>query len=115
MESCLAMQAEHLTALQRGCLTKINQWLEERQTMVASLRQVMANVKPTEVDTDLRELLLDKIGCILDREKAINMIAEQQRTGLVEQLVGMRRGKRALSGYGAAHQARSPKYFSDNG
>lgn len=115
VERCLAMQAEHLAALKAGCLSKINQWLEERQAMVARLQQVMAHVQPADVDADLRELLLDRLSCILDREQAIFTIAEQQRNGIKEQLTTMRRGKKALHGYGPAMSNRPPHFVSDQG
>lgn len=115
VEHCLAMQAEHLNGLKAGCLAKINQWQEERQAMVARLQQAMAHIQPAEVDADLRELLLSKIGCVLDREQAIFAIAEQKRDGLRDQLTAIRRGKRALTGYGPGTNRRPPQFVSDQG
>lgn len=115
VEGCLAMQAEHLSGLKAGCLAKLNQWQEERQIMVARLRQAMARIQPAEVDADLRELLLAKIGCVLDREQAIFALAEQKRNGLREQLTTIRRGKRALTGYGPGTSRRPPQFVSDKG
>jgi hypothetical protein len=114
-ERCLAMQAEHLAGLKTGCLSKINQWLEERQAMVARLRQAMAHVHPSEVDEELRELLLDKIGCILDREKVLYSIAEGQRSNVRNQLTVIRRGRRALHGYGTGINNLAPHFVSDKG
>lgn len=115
VEHCLSMQAEHMAGLKRGCLTKINQWLEERQAMVARLQQALAAVQPAEVDADFRELLLDRIGCILDREKTLYSIAEQQRGGLSEQISSIRRGRRALHGYGPATSDRAAQFVRDKG
>jgi hypothetical protein len=115
IERCLAMQAEHLAGLKAGCMTKINQWLEERQDMITRLRQVMAHVSPAEVDADVRELLLDRISCILDREKTLYAIAEGQRDGLHDQLTKIRRGQRALHGYGPTMNNHPPHFVSDKG
>lgn len=115
-ERCLAMQEEHLAGLKRGCLSKINQWLEERQAMVARLRQVLTQAQASsEVDPDLRGLLLDRISAILDREKILYTIAAQQRTDLNDQISSIRRGKRALSGYGPTLAHRPPQFVSDQG
>ena len=113
MERCLAMQADHLTGLKKGCLTKINQWLEERQAMVARLRQVLAEAQASEIDADLRALLLDRLAAILDGEKLLFAIAEQQRTDLHEKVSVLRRGKRALNGYSPTISLRPPRFVSN--
>lgn len=113
MDRCLAMQADHLAGLRRGCLAKINQWLEERQAMVARLRQTMAEVQTAEVDADLRALLLDRLAAILEGEKVLFTIAEQQRADLHERVSVVRRGKRAMHGYGPAITHQSPRFVSD--
>ena len=115
VEGCLAMQAEHLAALKKGCLNKINQWLEDRQAMVAHLQQTLARVQPSEVDPDLRALLLDRISRILDREQTIHLIAEQQRDQVQDQLTAIRRGKKALHGYGPSQSTRRPQFVRDKG
>lgn len=115
MERCLAMQAEHLAGLKMGCFSQMNQWLEERQAMVARLRQTLAEVQAGEVDADLRTLLLERLGAILKTEKLLFTIAEQQRTGLQEELTTMRRSKRALHGYGPSLKHRRPQFVSDKG
>ena len=114
LDHCHAVQMEHLAGMKAGSLNKINQWLEERQLMVARLRQALANVQPTELDDELRALLLEKIGCILDTETVLFTIAEQQRTALAEKLTTMRRGKRALGRYSPGHN-RLPQFVSDKG
>ena len=115
-ERCLAMQESHLVGMKSGYLTKINQWLEERQTMVAHLSQVLNQAQATSaVDPELRNLLLDRIGTIMDREKTLFAIAEQQRAGLKDQISTIRRGKKSLNGYGPAMTHHPPRYVSDNG
>lgn len=113
LERCLAMQADHLAGLKKGCLSKINQWLEERQAMVARLRQALAEVQPSQIDADLRALLLDRLAAILDGEQVIFAIAEQQRTDLQEKVSVLRRGKRALNGYGPTIIHRPPRFVSE--
>ena len=114
IDHCHAVQMEHLAGLKAGGLNKISQWLEERQVMVARLRQALADLQPTRLDDELRALLLDKISSILDTEKVLFSIAEQQRTALADKLTTMRRGKRALSRYGSGPN-RLPQFVSDKG
>jgi hypothetical protein len=115
-ERCLTMQAEHLAGMRTGCLSKINQWLEERQTMVSRLRQVLNQAQASaEVDPDLRDLLLDRIGSILDQEKILFSVTLQQQTNVKDQINTIRRGRRALNGYGPALAHCSPHYVSDKG
>lgn len=115
IEHCHAVQMEHLAGLKAGGLNKISQWLDERQAMVARLRQSLADVQPAGLDDELRALLLTKISSILDTEKELFDIAEQQRGRLAEQLTAMRRGKRALGSYGTARHNRPPRFVSDKG
>lgn len=114
VERCLAMQADHLAGLKTGSLAKIGQWLEERQAMIAGLRQVLSEAQAAAaVDADLRGLLLNQLSCILDREKVLFAIAEEQRNGLQEQLATIRRGKRTLTGYGPGLDKSPPRFVSD--
>ncbi len=115
IDRCLAVQADHLAGLKSGCLAKINQWLEERQTIVARLRQSLTEAQRAGLDADLRSLLLEKIACILDTEKVIFSLAEEQRAALEGRLSGLRRGKRTLGRYGPTIKSCPPQFVSDNG
>lgn len=114
-DRCLAMQADHLTCLQAGSLTKIALWLEERQAMVACLRQELADAQTSELDDELRALLLERLRCILDTEKVLFTFATQQRSALAEKLTVIRRGKRTLGRYGSTVKNQPPQFVSDQG
>lgn len=81
--------------------------------MIACLPQLFAEVQSKGIDADLRALLLEKLGCILDAENVIFDFAGQQRTALAEKLNTMRRGKRTLGHYGAGLNNRPPRFISD--
>ena len=114
-DRCLAMQAEHLACLQDGCMTKIAQWLEERQAMVACLRQALADVQASGLEAGLRALLLEKLRIILDTEKVLFTLAGQQRFALAEKITAIRRGKRTLGRYGSTIKNNSPQFVRDKG
>lgn len=111
LDRFLAMQEEHLASLRNGCLSQVNQWLEERQLIVGHMRQALAEAQSSGVCPELRDKLLEKLGCILEHEKALSDIAKQQRSTLGEKLSSLRRGKKALSGYGKARES-SPRFVS---
>jgi len=113
IDRCLAVQADHLAGLKDGCLNKINQWLEERQSIVARLRQSLAEVQAAGLDAEARAVLLEKIGCILDTEKVIFAVAEQQRNALADKMNTVRRGRMTLGRYGASPANRPPRFVSD--
>lgn len=102
LDQCLAMQAEHLAALKTGCLTKVNQWLEDRQLIVDHLRQTLLEAQSSGVSPEFRDILLEKLGCILEREKNLSEVSMQQRSSLNEKLSTLRRGKKALNNYSPA-------------
>ncbi|MBA3015624.1 MAG: hypothetical protein KKD63_05575 [Proteobacteria bacterium] len=102
MDRFLDLQAEHLTSLQTGCLTKIDQWFEDRQLIAGHLRQALAEIPSSGIAQETRNLMLDKLSCILEREKILSDIAKQQHSSLGETLSSLRRGKKALNGYGPA-------------
>lgn len=114
-DRCLAMQADHLAGLQAGGLAKIDQWLEERQAMMARLQQSLADRQAAGLDEELRVLVLEKLRCILNTEKVLFALAEQQRSALSEQLSGIRRGKLALGRYGATGKHHRLQFVSDKG
>ncbi len=114
IDHCLAMQEEHVGGLQAGNLSEISQWTEERQGMVARLQQALTGVQSTGLDAELRELLIEKLGRILETEKELFAIAEQHRRVLAGKITSLRRGKRALNRYGSGHNL-PPRFISDNG
>jgi len=115
MDRCLAMQSSHLTCLKAGCLTKIGQWLEERQILFAHLRQALTDSLDSGLDTELRALLLERLHCILNTEKALFSLAEQQHSILSEKLIVIRRGKRTLGHYGSTIKNQPPQFVADKG
>lgn len=100
LEQCLTVQAEHLTAMQAGSLTQIDTWIEDRQFIVCRMRQALAEAQKKGVTPENRDIILKKLECILEREKALSKIAEQQRLALEKNISSLRRGKKALNGYG---------------
>lgn len=113
-DGCLLMQADHLANLQSGRLAKVGQWLEERQVMVAKLRQAFTEAQGTGLDADLRQLLAERIKRLLEGESRLFAVAEQQRNAVGDALGALRRGKRALSGYGPGPN-QGPTFVSDRG
>lgn len=114
-DRCLTVQAEHLADLQAGCLTKINQWLEERQQMIGGLRQAFADNQTSGFDTEFRALLLEKLRGIMGTEEVLFTLTQQQRSALSEQLSLIRRGKMTLGRYGSTIKNPPPKFVSDQG
>lgn len=113
IDRCIEIQTDHLAGLKAGCLSKVNQWLEERQTMIVRLEQAFLEVRRNGIDADFQALLLGKLGCILDIENVIFNIAGEQRAALSEKLSYIRRGKRTLARYEGG-RSRSPRFVSDN-
>lgn len=114
-DRCLAMQADHLTGLKVDGLTKINQWVEERQTMVVGLQQALTDSHTSGLDPEFRTLLLEKLRCIMSTERVLFTLAKQQRSALAEQLSVIRRGKMTLGRYGSTIKNPPPQFVSDKG
>jgi len=112
-DRCLTMQADHLTCLKAGCLTKISQCLEERQLVIARLRQTLTGIQTSGLDANLRALLLEKLHCILSTEKTLFTLAEQQRSALLAKITVIRRGKRTLGRYGSSIKNQPPQFIND--
>lgn len=110
-EHCLAMQARHLAGLTTGELSQIKGWLAERQELVDRLRQVFAEAQSAGIDPELRPLLLDRIQRLMEGEAQLFVAAQGERNRLGESLAALRRGRRALSGYGP-NRNRPPRFIS---
>jgi len=113
LDRCLAMQADHLALLETGCLTRISQWVEERQAVVGHLRHALAEAQSVGITQELRDMLLQKLGCILNHEKILSRVAKQQRGSLSDKLSFLRRGKKALHGYGQGRGGSPPQFVSN--
>ena len=114
-DRCIAMQVTQLACLKAGCLTEINQWLEERQTVIANLRETLAGVQVSALDMELRALLLEKLRNILSTEELLFTLAKQQRSSLSEKLTVIRRGKRTLGRYGSTSKNQPPQFVNNRG
>ncbi len=110
-ERCLAMQADHLSGLASGDLSQAQRWLEERQTIVAKLRQDFAKLQASGIDPELRSLLLDRLQLLMEGEARLFVVISAERGRLCESLSTLRRGRRALAGYGPGRK-RSPRFFN---
>ena len=110
-ERCLAMQARHLEGLTTGELSQVKGWLAERQELVDRLRQVFAEAQTSGIDPELRPLLLDRIQRLMEGEAQLFVATQGERNRLGESLAALRRGRRALSGYGPTRN-RPPRFIS---
>ncbi|MDA8418010.1 MAG: flagellar protein FliT [Desulfobacteraceae bacterium] len=111
-ERCLAMQARHLEGLTTGELSQVKGWLAERQELVDRLRQVFAEAQTSGIDPELRPLLLDRIQRLMEGEAQLFVATQGERNRLGESLAALRRGRRALSGYGPPTRNRPPRFIS---
>lgn len=115
LDRCLAMQAGHVAGLESGGLTEINQWIEERQAMLASLSHAFDDSRIAGMEEGLRAVLAEKLGRILSTEEVLFKLAQQQREFLSAKLSMVRRGKMTLGLYGSTSKNQPPQFVSDKG
>lgn len=81
--------------------------------IVNRLRQTMTEAQSAGVAPETRDMILEKLGDILEGEKALSKLSLQQRSSLHEKISSLRRGKKAISGYSQT-LAPSPQFVSHN-
>ena len=105
-----AIQQGHARSLQHNHLTDIQQWSDERSQAMAKLQQALSGVWSCDVlrsDVRLGQSLQRRIGEIVDREKILAAEVKSCQRQLQDEMGKIRKGKKAMGGYGASMGARS--------
>ena len=98
-----AVQKEHGKALKSGRLKDVMPWREKRARVFGRLKQYLDRL---ESDADIRkdlkfiDQLCKKIRLLLEQEKSLEINLGRCRKRLEEEMGAIRRGKKALKGYG---------------
>lgn len=98
------IQQEHTRFLQRNQLTDVGKWQDERSRAMGNLQQALNAVwhcEPLKADARVGLSLQEKIGAIVERERVLAADVKLRQEHLKSEMGKIRRGKKAMGGYGA--------------
>jgi len=111
-----AMQADQLDAVAKGRLEDLAVWQEKRERVFGRLQFYLERLQAEPAEQSgpgLRPELASKIKALLEGETSLMCAAVMQRQELQGKLTAMRKGKKALVGYGPGQGAgRSARFLS---
>ena len=111
-----AVQAEQLAAFENGRLDDLAVWREKRERVFGRLQFYLDRLRAEQPETPGNTFIValqSKIKALLDGETSLMCAAVLQRQELQGKLTAMRKGKKALVGYGSGQGGvRSARFLS---
>ena len=104
------IQQKHTLSLQRNKLADVGLWNDERSKALALLQQALGavwNCDSLRADARLGHSLQQRIGDMLECERQLAEKVKFSQDHLKSEMGKMRKGKKAIGGYGATGGLRS--------
>ncbi len=98
------IQDQHTDYLQRNQLTDVGKWNDERSHAIGNLQQALSamwSCDSLRADTRLGRSLQRRLGVIVERERELVENVKLRQDHLRDEMGKMRKGKKAMGGYGA--------------
>lgn len=115
LDRFIAMQTDQLQQITGGKLQKIQEWVALRQDLLFRLKQNFTAVKNAEIEEAFKKDLLAKLESVIDLENMLSLAARNKSCEVEGRLNKLRKGKRALVGYGPGGRNKAPKFLSSKG
>jgi hypothetical protein len=110
-----AMQQDELREIATVQVNRIRQWQENRSRQFEGLRSLLERLDGSAGimdDPEFRNTFLQKMQHVLAGEADLREQSSQLQEALGTQLQAMRRGKKALHGYGPGEKGKVPRFLS---
>ncbi len=104
------VQQEHAWSLQHNQVADVREWSDERSRAMGRLQQALNAVWGCDVlrsDARIGSSLQERIGQIIARERELVADVKSCQSHLQGEMARVRKGKKAMGGYGAVSGARS--------
>lgn len=103
LDAFLAVQRRQREEMEGGRLKRLASWREERQRLFAPVQRYLDLLQGDAVlraDESFSARVRDKVGELVAAEARLNEAAREQYLQLDRQLAELRRGRKAVQGYG---------------
>jgi len=115
LRRCAARQGRCIAGLQCGELGKLQEWAGDAQRSLDLFKQLFTGITPLGPEGKRRAELLTIFELIKSQGKELQKLSAVQSQRIAAEISRLRRGKMALQGYTARHQANAVKFLSGSG